>query len=114
MNIFDQILASAYYVFENELNSHIIRSFISLMRKTKEKFSRDDLKMKEISKYMEFKNHMYVLKEGYTIDDIAQFINFKMVTIFHNLKISRDKFYSNGSGMEEPNFEEAMKKVKRI
>ena len=109
MNIFDQILASAYYVFEDGLNSHIIRQFITFMRKYGYKFKREDLKMHEMSKYMEFVNHQYILKKEYTIDDIAPFINFDMVAIYHNLKKSRDKYYSNRLERED-----SKKKIKRM
>ena len=95
MNIFDKVLASAYYVFEGELNSHIIRSFITLMRKNGYQFKRDELQMNELRKYMDFQNHKYVLKDNYTISDISDFINFDMVAVFHNLKKSRDRYYSD-------------------
>ena len=113
MNIFDKILASGYYVFENELNSHIIRNFITLARKSGKKFERDELKMDEISKYMEFDNHIYRLKKGYTINDISDFIDLDIITIFHNYKIYRDRYYSGKYNKNEPTFANLVKKIKR-
>jgi len=101
MNIFDQILASGYYVFERQLNSSIIRYFISLVKYTGYKFQRGELKMHEIDKYMFFDNHMYKLKDGYDLNDIAMFIDFDMVLVFHNIKKSRDKYYSSLNGSSQ-------------
>ena len=95
MNIFDQILASGYFVFEKELNSHIVRQFINLARRSGKKFSREELKMMDISRYMEFNNHLYSLKNGYTMGDIALFIDCDMVRVFQNLKSLRDTYYSS-------------------
>ena len=95
MNLYDQILASAYYVFEEELTSQIIKSFVILLKKADVTIHRNELKMEEIAQYMEFKNHKYKLKDGYTIHTIADYINLDMVAIFHNLKKTRDEYYSN-------------------
>ena len=62
---------------------------------------------------MEFDNHVYRLKSGYTVNDLSDFINFDMVLVFHNLKKSRDKYYSSIGNKEEPNFERSMQKIKR-
>ena len=113
MNIFDQILASGYYVFGEHLNSHLVRHFFTLERMRGKKFHRDELKMKEISEYMEFKNQCYVLKNGYDIDDIALFINWLMVAEYHNLKKSWDEYHSRKTNREEPNFEKAMQSIER-
>ncbi len=101
MNIYDQILASAYYVFEKELSSQIIKSFISLLKKSGVCLNRNETKMDKLGKYMEFDNHKYRLKDEYTINDIADFIDFDMVTIFHNLKKTRDDYYSNNPRKNE-------------
>ena len=105
MNIFDQILASAYYVFEEELNPHIIKLFITLMKSIGFRFKRTDLVMNKIRDFMYFDSQKYVLKEGVTVKDLTDFINFDYVTIFHNLKKSRDKYYSNP---------DSFKKMKRL
>jgi len=95
MNIYDQVLASAYYVFREQLNSHIIQQFLILMNKAGIKGENSKFKMTDIDKYMYFDNHKYVLKDGYTISDIVQFIDLDMVRIFQNLKQHRDYYYSN-------------------
>lgn len=116
MNIFDQILASGYYAFNGELNSHIVRMFITSARRTGKRFHREDLVINEIYKYMEFNpnNCMYKLRDGYTINDIEEYINFDMVTAFHNLKKARDDYYSGNTERIEPSFESAMAKIKRL
>ena len=94
MSAYDQILASAYYVFGDQLNSLIIQQFITLLTKGGIKLPSDEMKIKELNQYIEFDNHKYKLKNGCTIEDISSFINFDMVTIFHNIKRHRDKYYS--------------------
>ncbi len=102
MNIYDQILASAYYVFEKELSSQIIKSFISLLKKSGECLNRNENKtLTEIGLLSLCDNHKYRLKAEYTINDIADFIDFDMVTIFHNLKKTRDDYYSNNPRKNE-------------
>ena len=114
MNIFDKVLASGFYAFNGELNSHMVRMFFTWARKNGAKFERNDLKMDEIGKYMYFFNHQYLLKQEYSIDSIVMFIDWDMVAIFHNLKKMRDVYYSIGVKKDEPNFESAMKKLKRM
>ncbi|MBQ8892730.1 MAG: hypothetical protein IJ068_07715 [Bacilli bacterium] len=109
MNIFDQILASGYYAFNGKLNSHMIRMYITLERKSGIKFSREDLKMGEIDKYMEFSsNCFYTLKNGYTMSDIADYIDLGMIMKFYHLQKIWDEYHNITK--ESPTFEEAMKK----
>ena len=109
MNIFDQILASGYYAFDGKLNSHIVRMGITFLRKSGRVFHRDELIMKEIKKYMYFENQQYLLKDEFTVSDLGEFIDTNLVAMFHNLKIARDKFYSNRLEIED-----SKKMIKRI
>lgn len=111
MDIFDKIIASGYYVFEGQLNSHIVRQFINIARSFGKSFKSNELKMNKMRKYIEFDNYFYRLKNGYTVSDISEYIDLDMVTVYHNLKIYRDKFYSGTVVREEPTFENAMIKV---
>ncbi len=115
MNIFDQILASGYYAFNGKLNSHLVRIAFAFLRKNGVTFSRNDLVMKEIKKYMYFDldSKHYILKDEYTISDLGAFINIDLVTIFHNLKKSWDNHHTRRIDIEEPTFENAMKKIIR-
>ncbi len=99
--MFDQIIASAYFVFETDLTHHIIERFIKLLAKSGIEFNRNDLKMKEISEVIEFKDFKYQLKDGYTKDDIACFINLQMVAIFSMMKQRRDEYYSGKTKRED-------------
>ena len=115
MNIMDQIIASGYYVFDGNLSHHVVRTFISLAREAGKKFKQSDLKMKELSKYMEFDANSctYKLKDDFEFSNIANYIDFSMVAIFHNIKKARDKYYSGMIKREEPTFESAMEKFQR-
>ena len=95
MNTYDQIVASAYYVFGDALNTKIISIFLVLSRKNGNVFEEDELKLKELKGKMTLKNSIYKLNEGYSVSDIADCINFDMVTFFQNLKCSRDKCCNN-------------------
>ena len=111
MNIYDQVLASAYYVFGEQLNSHIIQQFLILMNKAGIKGENSKFKMADIKEYMYFDNHKYVLKDGCTISDIVQFIDLDMVRIFQNLKQHRDYYYSSKKTIINEN--EKVKKLKK-
>ena len=115
MNIFDKLLASGYYAFNGELNSHIVRMAITFLRKNGMSFSRDELVMKEITKYMYFDCYSlhYVLKDGYTVSDLEDFIDKDLITLFHNLMKAWDDHHTRRIYIEEPNFESAMQKVIR-
>lgn len=115
MNIFDQILASGYYVFDGKLHSHIVRMAISFLRKNGKNFSRDELVMNKIKKYMYFDKDTqhYILNNGYTISDLGDYIDIDLITMFHNLKKSWDNHHTMRFDIEEPTFESAMQKIAR-
>ncbi len=115
MNIFDQILASGYYVFDGKLNSHLVRMAFAFLRKNGMTFSRDDLVMKEIKEYMYFDlgSKHYVLKDGYTVSDLGNFIDIDLITMFHNLKKAWDNHHTRKIDLEEPNFLSAMNNISR-
>ena len=91
MNTYDQIVASAYYVFGDKLTTKIISVFLVLSRNNGNVFEEDELKLQELKGKITLKNSIYKLNEGYSVSDIADCINFDMVTFFQNLKCSRDK-----------------------
>ena len=97
MNIYDQIVASAYYVFGNQLTSKIIASFLVFSTKNGNKFEIGELKLMKLKDMFKFENHLFSLKSEYTISDIADCIDFDKVLFFQNLKVSRDKYYSDYS-----------------
>jgi len=115
MNIFDQILASGCYVFDGKVNSHIVRMAITFLRKYGLSFSRDELKMQEMIKYLHFdiNSRHYVINDGYDLTDLADFIDINLITLFHNLKKVWDYNHTRKIGVEEPSFESAMKKIMR-
>lgn len=91
MNTYDQIVASAYYVFGEHLNTRIISAFLVLSRHNGNVFEEEELKLQLLKDIVFIENGKYKLKEGYSVSDIADCINFDMVTFFQNLKCSRDK-----------------------
>ena len=110
MNSFDKILASGFYAYNGNLNSHMVRMFITLARKSGVSFSRKDLVMDGIKEYMEFDSPMYKLKNGYTMTDIAEFLDIDIIRIFYLLEKSRDRYYSM-ENKKSPTFDEAIKKI---
>lgn len=106
MNIYDQIIASAYYVFGEGLTSRIIASFLLYSTKNGNHFETEELKLNKLKGMFKFNNHMFSLIDGYTISDIADCIDFDKVLFFQNLKKSRDKFYNN--------YQEKQKVIKKI
>ena len=95
MNTYDQIIASAYYVFGDKLTSRIVSSFLVLSSSNGNKFEEDELKLNKLKGIIKFNNHFFILNDGYSISDISECINFDMVVFFFFLKNSRDKYYSS-------------------
>lgn len=95
MNTYDQIIASAYYVFGNQLTSKIVASFLVSSCHNGNQFQKEELRLTQLKDIIIFENHMFRLKEGFSLSDISECINFDMVRFFQNLKNSRDKYYSN-------------------
>lgn len=110
MNFFDQLLASGYYAFDGKLNSHIVRIAIAFLRKNNMKFKSKELVMQKIKKYMYFdiETQHYLLYDEYTVGDLSEFMDIDLITLFHNIKLSRDRYYSGLDTKEEPTFESAM------
>ena len=94
MSTYDQIVASAYFVFREELTTRVITCFLVYSTYLGNKFDDEELKFIKLKKYIGFDNHTFHLKQGYSVSDIAECINFDMVKFFLNIKTSRDKFYS--------------------
>ena len=94
MNTYDQIVASAYYVFGEQLNTKIISAFLFKSTYNGNVFEDDELKLNALKDKIVFDNHLFKLKEGLTIFDISEYINFDMVTFFQNLYKSRDDYYT--------------------
>lgn len=116
MSILDRMLASGYYVFDGNLNYHLVRAAFNYLRKAGMSFKREDLVMQEINQYMYFDidSKHYVLREGYTVSHLNDFVDKDLMTLFHNLKKSWDFYHSRRIDVVEPTFESAMKKIKRM
>ena len=93
-NIYDQIVASAYYVFGDQLTTKIIASFLVYSTHNGNHFEEQELKLDKLKGIIKFENHIFKLNPGYSVSDIADCINFDMVEFFLNIKCSRDKYYS--------------------
>ena len=98
MNTYDHIIASAYYVFEEQLNPKIITAFLLRSSYNGNTFERDELRLKVLKDIIILVDGKYKLNEGYTISDLNNCINFDMVTFFQNLKKARENYYS---GLED-------------
>ena len=94
MNTYDKIIASAYYVFGNHLTTRIVSVFLFKSTFNGNVFEDGELRLKLLKDKFIFENHMFRLKDEYSISDLEDCIDFDMVTFFQNLKRSRDNYYS--------------------
>ena len=94
MNTYDQIVASAYYVFGNQLNTRIISAFLIKSTYNGNVFEDNELQLNLLKDVFIFDNYFFRLNNGYSLSDIEDCINFEMVTFFQNLKKARDNYYS--------------------
>lgn len=98
MNTYDQIVASAYYVFGEHLNTKIISYFLLRSHQNGNIFEKSELQLNVLKDIISFDNYFFRMNEGYSISDLSDLINFDMVTFFQNLKKARDNYYS---GLED-------------
>ena len=75
---YDEIIASAYLVFKEDLTTRIISIGLTNLTRDGHKIKRDDLKLKELKDVFEFKDYVY---------------RFVLVCLFQEIKQRRDKDY---------------------
>ncbi len=92
---FDEIIASAYYVFRDGLTSTIIANYLTSMKKINITFTREESKLKELKRLIVFNGYSYSLAEGVCMQDIISYVNNNLVLVFEEIKTARDNYYSN-------------------
>lgn len=90
MYTYDEIIASGYYVFLDELSTDIVSYFFCIMKKLGKKFSRNELKLDNISKILEFDGTNYKLKSDRNYEDIMPYVDLELVLVFECIQIDRN------------------------
>lgn len=88
MYTFDEIIASAYFVYPGELTIEIIKEilvFLSQFSKFK------DLKLDRLSSKIEFKDYKYLLKENVKISDLIPYIDNNLMIVICELKEEKER-----------------------
>ena len=91
---YDEIIASAYYVFRNELNSNVIINFLIYMKNLGYVYHRDDLKLKELERIFVFDGN-YRLIEDARLEDIVPYVKDNLTWLFSEMKSIRNEYYED-------------------
>ena len=102
---YDEIIASAYYVFREGLTTRIIASFLVNLKKWGIIYHREESELKGL---IVFNGTNYTLSNDSRMSDIVPFVKNNLVLIFESLKASRDNYYLNADSRMEK------EKVKKI
>ena len=86
MNLYDKIIASGLYVFQNEQDSLNINNVIKFLKLLGLKLSRNDSKLVELKDKVYFQNFQFYLKDDILIDDINYLVDPSFVVIFQYIK----------------------------
>lgn len=91
MYTYDEIVASAYFVFKEKLSKEIIMTFIAIRKNSfGEKFNHN-LKLKELKNIIEFDNPYYKLKDDKKISDLMPYIKIELIVLFQAIEESLEK-----------------------
>jgi len=97
---YDEIIASAYLVFGEDLTTMIISMGLMALKKYGTKIKREDLKLKELKDVFEFKDYKYKLKDGYTLKSVESYLRIVLVALFEEIQKERNQEYEERcSGM---------------
>lgn len=92
---YDEIIASAYYVFRNELNPNVIINFLIYMKNLGYVYHREDLIFKELDRFFIFDGANYHLKEGVKLEDIVPFVQDNLTWFFSEMKCILSEYFDN-------------------
>ncbi len=92
---FDEIIASAYYVFRDGLTTTIITNYFTNMKKLGISYNREETKFQELKRLVIFDGYNYGLAEGVYMQDIIPYVKDNLVMIFKEIEILRDNYYNN-------------------
>lgn len=91
---YDEIIASAYYVFRNELNPNVIINFLIYMKNLGYVYHRDDLKLKELERIFVFDGN-YRLIEDARLEDIVPYVKDNLTWFFSEMKCISNEYFDN-------------------
>ena len=86
MNLYDKIIASGLYAFQDEQDSLNINNVIQFLKLLGLKLSRNDSKLVELKDKVYFQNFQFYLKDDILIDDINYLVDPSFVVIFQYIK----------------------------
>ena len=86
MNLYDKIIASGLYAFQNEQDSLNINNVIQFLKLLGLKLSRNDLKLVELRDKVCFQDFKFFLKDDVLIDDVNHLVDPYFVVIFQYIK----------------------------
>jgi len=88
MYTYDEIIASGYYVFREDLTTDIICKVLNIMSSFGIKFDCHQASIKELKRIIEFNpsSHKYSLKDGSRLEDITGFIKEDLVIVFQKIQ----------------------------
>lgn len=86
MNLYDKIIASGLYVFQNEQDSLNINNVIQFLKLLGLKLSRNDSKLVELKDKVYFQNFQFYLKDDILIDDINYLVDPSFDCYFQYIK----------------------------
>ena len=105
---YDEIIASAYYVFREDLTTRVVATFLTNLKKWGIIYHREESKLKELKRLIIFNGVNYTLADDCRMSDIIPFVKNNLVLIFESLKKSRDNYYLNS---ESRMLKEKVKKI---
>ena len=94
MYTYDEIIASGYYIFLDDLSTDIVSEFIYIMKKLGKKFSRNELKLNKVLEILDFDGTDYRLNNDKNYEDIMQYVNLELVLVFECIQIDRNNCQS--------------------
>ncbi len=89
---YDQILASGYYVFRDDLTTSMVSSLITLLINLGARFKRDNLRIKELKRILVLNGDKFSLNDGFILDDIIYLVDNNLVLMFQELKDSMGSY----------------------
>lgn len=88
MYTFDEIIASAYFVYPGELNVLVVKEILMFLRKF---FKLKNLKLNSLSRMIEFKDYKYELKENVKISSILPYIDNNLMVLICEFKEAKER-----------------------
>ena len=96
MYSYDEILASGYYVFRENLSTWLISIGVKVL-KDHNKLATLPLKITELNRIIEFKEQKFILNSNYRMEDITPFVKDELVLLFQGIQACINEYYGKDS-----------------